>query len=128
MNFMPATISEDGKHVIVNGDLTLPISINVPPREHGKDITLGIRPENIIPAKEDTQNPFALAIDFIEELGSDTLVYGYLEQSNVRLTARLPSKWHPQAGQKHASVFIRPNSLHLFNKETKQRIYSEESL
>lgn len=128
MNFIPAIISNDGKQVIVNSDFKLPITIDLPKSEYGNEITLGIRPENIIAAKEDSDNPFALTIDFVEELGSDTLVYGHLAASNEQLTARLPGKWHQESDQNKVNVFVRPNSLHLFNKETGQRIHPTNSL
>ena len=52
MNFLTATISENGKMVIIDNNISLPLGRNIPEIYYGKPIILGIRPENIIEAAE----------------------------------------------------------------------------
>ncbi len=125
MNFVDARISDDGEQVYLDKNISFPITIDVPPIYYGKNITLGIRPENIVLPKEHHTLRFELMITMIEAIGSDTLVYGHLPNSTHMLTARLPGKWQAD-GSNAVTVTVKPNSLHMFDKDTQERIYSNK--
>lgn len=121
MNFLSAQLSYDGKAVMLDETLIFPINFEVPENYYNQEIILGIRPENIIEARGTESICFKLAIDMCDALGSDTLVHGVIGTHKQALTARLSGRWE---GNQNTSLnlTIRPNSLHLFEKETHTRI------
>lgn len=129
MNFLNATIGENGKMVIIDHNIALPLGRNIPEIYYGKPIILGIRPENIIEAAETDPVSFNFNIDLWESLGSDTLVYGNISPDKKNLTVRLSGKWQA-AGRKQLNMSIKANSLHFFDTITGKRIeqiYQNES-
>lgn len=127
MNFIEAKISNDGKNVVIADKFSLPINYAIPRHYHGNAITLGLRPENINEIDQDHPTHMDLDIDFIEAIGSDTLIYGHIANTDLKLTARFAGKWlKNNPDTKRVSVTVKPNSLHLFNATTKRRIVSEE--
>ncbi|MDX2500734.1 MAG: TOBE domain-containing protein, partial [Deltaproteobacteria bacterium] len=81
---------------------------------------LGIRPEHFEPAGEDTAS-LRLMVDHVELLGADTLVHGHFGQDQTSLTVRLPDVQHLEK-QTMLPMVVPPSKLHLFDKESGQRI------
>jgi ABC-type sugar transport system ATPase subunit len=87
----------------------------------GRDVLLGVRPEHF-----ETCEPGAAMmspdIDFIELLGSDSLVYGHLgvDKSGARVAARL----HTSVVAKEGRLPLRfaAEHMHLFDPESGKRI------
>ena len=122
MNFLHAAISHDGKHILINDSITLPLITTLPTEYHGKTIILGIRPENIYEKTEQAYH-FDVTIEMVESLGSQTLVHGKVNATSHAITVQLPSKWpqyNPQATT--VSVAVKLDNLHLFDPKTKKRI------
>ncbi|WP_027724965.1 ABC transporter ATP-binding protein [Tuberibacillus calidus] len=126
MNFLRARL-EDG--LVVIGD----IKIKVPEgrmktlREKnyvGKDITLGIRPEDIhdeplfIDSSKDTA--FDAVIDVAELMGAETYLYSTI--SGQEFIARIDARNFVTNGQKLRLAFDM-NKAHFFDVETEQRIH-----
>jgi sn-glycerol 3-phosphate transport system ATP-binding protein len=113
MNFLPATITEDGKGAsLSDGNV-----IALPPGQYaartGQKVTLGIRPEHI-----SLPGPLRLMTDLIEPLGSESVVHGKLA-SGETMALRLPG-----APPSAAVLDIAPRSehLHVFDAETGKRL------
>lgn len=80
MNLGTFTV-KDG--VAVSGDARIPLSketLDALTPEDTNRITIGFRPEalEIIPEGESTEHSIPITLDFVEELGSDSFLYGKL--------------------------------------------------
>jgi len=120
MNLIPGRIGEGGKVLAADGDAR----VRLPePRSayDGRNVLLGVRPEHF-----DTCEPGAALmspdIDFIELLGSDSLVYGHLgaDKSGARVAARL----HTSVVAKEGRLPLRfaAEHMHLFDPESGKRL------
>jgi multiple sugar transport system ATP-binding protein len=88
----------------------------------GKEVTLGVRPEDVSITTEDKGLP--VTVEVVEELGADAYIYGTTKEAAgeikpiiVRVDGRTP----PEKG---AVVHLLPNPghVHLFHADTGQRI------
>jgi len=120
MNLIPGRITDGGRLLASDGDLRVRLPQPRPAMD-GRNVLLGIRPEHLenCEAAEAMMQP---DIDYIELLGSDSLVYGHLgaDKQGTRVAARL-----------HVSVVAREGNLplrfedanvHFFDPETGKRI------
>lgn len=72
MNLLPARRTESALRI---GAVSVPISRGTP--ETPAEVVLGVRSEDLRPSSE-SEGALGIAVDIIEELGSDTYVYGSL--------------------------------------------------
>jgi sn-glycerol 3-phosphate transport system ATP-binding protein len=94
--------------------------MNLIPREHaGRKALLGIRPEHLEPCAE-SEAMLMPAIDLIEPLGADTLVYGHLQEQGARVAARLHGSLPARMGR--LPLRYRPEHVHYFDAATGTRI------
>ncbi len=78
--------------------------------EAGRAVTVGLRPEHLLPCAE-SEAMFSARVEMVEQLGADTLVH--LARGRDLLTARLPhgaipevaSTMHLTAGSTHVYLF-----------------------
>ena len=113
MNFLPATITEDGKAArLSDGNI-----LTLPPGQYathaGQKVTLGIRPEHI-----SQPGPLRLTTDLIEPLGSECVVHGKLASGEI-MALRLPGA-PPSATV--LDIAPRTEHLHVFDAETGKRL------
>lgn len=118
MNFLSGVITADGMAVKLNDGIVLPLC-KKQATYCDREVIVGIRPEHIFAKEREGADYFDLLIEHVESLGADTLVYGVAGAQ--RLTARLSGSWQGQTGIV-VSLGVMPNSLHLFDKITKQRV------
>lgn len=119
MNLLNAPIV-GGKAMLGNLGLVVPASA-------GNEITVGVRPEGFTPSTDG----FHVLVEVVEELGSDAFVYGKPADTNVKFAnatdegAQIIVRWDPKnppkAGQT-ITVTANPNTVHLFNSTTGERI------
>jgi len=101
--------------------LTLPdgqaLTLTTPPADGA--IVFGIRPEHLHPVAAPAADAFAYTIDFVEELGADTLLHGKIGAADV--VVRLPGLNVAKAGD---VLHLRPDParLHFFDRETGKRL------
>ena len=99
--------------------MRLPLAI----RAHaGREVLLGVRPEHL-EACAAASALLTPQINFVELLGSDSLVYGYLgsDKQGVRLAARLhAASLHAQIGS--LPLCFEAQHMHLFDPASGQRI------
>lgn len=125
----PQAIYDDPDNTFVATFLGSP-SMNLLP-EDGRE--LGFRPEHLLPANHLVNQNGALALTYhikrIEYLGSDRLLYGYVEGfPETRLTlAKLPISVDDviDVGKSYAFA-VRPEALKYFDKQTGKRISIDE--
>ncbi len=129
MNFMPANISREGDNVVadVKGNkFTIPAEKAAALVEGGyigKEVVMGIRPENIHASQafiEIADNAKITAtVDVTEMLGAEK--YLYLKLEDVAFTARVESRNNADAGDSIELAFDL-NRIHFFDKETERTI------
>jgi sn-glycerol 3-phosphate transport system ATP-binding protein len=120
MNLIPGRIAESGKALAAEGD----VHVRLPEARgalEGRNVLLGVRPEHF-----ETCEPGAALlspdIDFIELLGSDSLVYGHLgaDKSGARVAARLHTSVVAKAGR--LPLRFAAEHMHLFDPESGKRL------
>lgn len=130
MNFLECTLTKDGdKYIAMFDDTPILIPSGRAEKENldkyiGKEIILGIRAENL--HVEDvffdmpTSSKINLQVDLAEIMGSETFLYATTNLDTV-VIAKIPSR-HRLADEDNVPVAIDGNHIHLFDKETTERI------
>jgi sn-glycerol 3-phosphate transport system ATP-binding protein len=120
MNLIAGRVADGGKALTSDGD----VHVRLPeprPAFEGRNVLLGVRPEHF----ETCEASAALLspdIDFIELLGSDSLVYGHLgaEKTGARVAARLHTSVIAKEG--HLPLRFEARHMHLFDPESGKRL------
>jgi sn-glycerol 3-phosphate transport system ATP-binding protein len=117
MNFLPATLAHGGTAARLATGLLLAFPDGRRTGADGAALTVGIRPEHLVPGAG-----LDVAVDLIEPLGSETLVHGHLVQGEAQpLTVKL-SGGPPTSDR--VSVVPQSEHLHVFDRPSGQRIDS----
>lgn len=130
MNFIDADVIPEGGEVFLHfGDcrIRVPAALasHAPLREYGgKQVTLGLRPEDL--HTEDSflglaaaDAKFTAHVELAEMMGSE--IYLHLEAGGQKLTARTPSRTRIQSGD-DLQLAIDTNKLYLFDQKSEQAI------
>jgi multiple sugar transport system ATP-binding protein len=121
MNLLKATL--EGGRALADSGVTLPI-----PRAlagsgaPGRRIVLGIRPENVVDARDrslEPTAPVALEVEFVEPLGDEIIVHGRLGRE--ALVCKLAPDRVPLPGTR-LDVAIQVEKMHVFDAETQLRM------
>jgi sn-glycerol 3-phosphate transport system ATP-binding protein len=120
MNLVPGHLAEGGRVLAADGAARLRLP-EARPALDGRSVLLGVRPEHL----ETCDARAALLepdIDFIELLGSDSLVYGHLgtDESGARVAARLHTSVVAREG--HLPLRFAAEHVHLFDPESGRRL------
>jgi sn-glycerol 3-phosphate transport system ATP-binding protein len=120
MNLVAGRVADGGKALAADGDVRLRLPEPRPALD-GRSVLLGVRPEHL----ETCEKGAALLepdIDFIELLGSDSLVYGHLgaDKAGTRVAARL----HVSVVARQGRLPLRfaAENMHLFDPESGKRL------
>ena len=90
-----------------------------------QDVWVAIRPEGFIP---DENGPLHCGLDHIEVMGRDTSVIATHEAfQGVNIRSVISSEDRPAEGSGRINFSIKPYKMHIFDKETEERIYFEEA-
>jgi len=125
MNLLDAEPTEGG---IRFGDVDVPLSPEARRTAANEDatrITIGVRPEHLEVTSESDPagRGLAMAVDVVEELGSDAYVYGTarIDEADVTLVVRVAGNAVPRRGE---TVYVRPrpDEIHKFSKVTGERL------
>lgn len=124
MNFLDVRTDADGLAANLPGEMKLPLEQPIKSEYRGKKVVLGIRPEHFEIA-DDGEGLIRLNVDHVEILGADTLVHGRFLENQDLLTLRLAEIRHfPK--KTILALNVPPEKLHLFDKDTGDRISSGE--
>ncbi|MDR0805076.1 MAG: sn-glycerol-3-phosphate ABC transporter ATP-binding protein UgpC [Oscillospiraceae bacterium] len=141
MNFLDAKlIKNDGKYTVEFGSdessklgkwrkfyIEVPVGKGDPSVLEGyvgREVSLGIRPENI---SDDISNArtglIEATVDIAEMIGAET--YLYLTCQNITLTVRVSNKSTARAGDT-IKLAIDPNFIHLFDKQDEHALFVKQ--
>jgi len=120
MNLIAGRISDNGRTLASDGD----VQVRLPeprPSLDGRNVLLGVRPEHLESCAP-TDAALQPDIDFIELLGSDSLVYGHLgaDKRGARVAARLHTSIVAREG--HLPLRFGAEQMHLFDPDSGKRI------
>ncbi|MFC4223856.1 ABC transporter ATP-binding protein [Lysinibacter cavernae] len=119
MNLFSTDVSEAGVHF---GTAILPTPRETLAAITGKQVTVGVRPEDITISNVEGKG-LKVHVDLVEELGADGYLYGHSEVEGVRtdIVARVDGRDHPNAGE---TVYVHPveSHIHLFNIDSGERV------
>lgn len=128
MNFIEGKfISENGGTFnSINGKLSLGLKGNYKDKINsmaGKNIWLGIRPEDIYDAETTAAKDYfvekEVELEVVEPMGNE--IFFYFPVEGEQFTARVPAREKPEAGSKR-KLFFDINKLHFFDSETEEAI------
>ena len=123
MNFLKARLEEGGVASLATGaTLSLPPSARPAQAQPGRQVVLGIRPENVVDPGEAGDGPTAslpVEVDFVEPLGDEVIVHGRL--GDEVLLCRLAPNRLPAAGSR-LEVALELSRMHVFDAETELRM------
>jgi sn-glycerol 3-phosphate transport system ATP-binding protein len=115
MNFLPAELVRDGSAAELATGLLLPFADGRRAGPDGTELTVGIRPEHLVPGVG-----LDMTIELIEPLGSETLVHGRLVGGgDVPLVVKLMG---PSLGGERLSVAPQTEHMHVFDRASGRRI------
>jgi len=118
MNLLPADVVEGG---IKFGTLNHPIERDTLSNARSGQITVGIRPEDVVVAQSGDGLP--VTVDVVEELGADGYLYGHADVngSRVDIVARVDGRSHPSIGD---TIVVTPKQghVHAFDTESGERL------
>ena len=86
-----------------------------------QEVFVGIRPEGFILSED---GPLCCHFDEVEVMGRDITVVSTHEASeNVEIRSIISAENKVNAEEKNVRFTLKPNKVHIFNKETEERIY-----
>ncbi|WP_295014147.1 ABC transporter ATP-binding protein [uncultured Microbacterium sp.] len=122
MNLFPVDLAEGGVRF---GSKVVPAESSAIGKASGSNVTIGVRPEDIVVAPADGEG-LQVTVDLVEELGADGYLYGHSEIDGKRtdIVARVDGRNHPNAGER---VTLAPvvGHVHLFDVESGERLNSK---
>jgi sn-glycerol 3-phosphate transport system ATP-binding protein len=118
MNFLAGQLADQGRGVQLDGGPMLAFADGPRPGEKGTRLTIGIRPEHVVPCRTG-QGP-ELRVDLVEPLGAESLVHGRLAGSTEDFTVKLQGG-APVRGSV-LPVDLPPTHLHVFDAASGVRL------
>ncbi len=123
MNFIPAQIQKGGKGVTANfKGFSIPLNAEkskILSSYVGKEVIIGIRPEDFLEANEAPESKIKATIELSELMGSETNLY--LDCDGVKLVARMPAHIRPKEGTSY-DISLKTDKIHVFDKDTEKAI------
>jgi multiple sugar transport system ATP-binding protein len=125
MNLFPADLVEGGTKF---GGYLIPLTRDVIQASSGKQVTIGVRPEDLEVGHTKGEG-LPVTVDLVEELGADGYLYGHAEVNGRRtdIVARVDGRSHPEVND---VVYLHPsqNHTHVFDIESGARLSEAVSL
>jgi sn-glycerol 3-phosphate transport system ATP-binding protein len=114
MNIVRGALTSDGRFAIEAGGFLKPREVP-PGLAVGRFVTIGVRPEHLVPDPDGEKFP----VDLVEALGADTLVHGGMLPNSQNLVARLPGSFKVRQGD---AINLAAAVVHLFDPATGLRL------
>ena len=119
MNLFPADLSDSG---VSFGSYTIPLTRETISGTNGKQVTIGVRPEDLEVSTTRSEG-LPVVVDLVEELGADGYLYGHADVNGRRtdVVARVDGRAHADVGD---TVYLHPsqNHTHVFDVESGERL------
>ena len=120
MNFVNAKVEKTAEGCeLVCGTCRVPVKDEKVLPYVGKEVIMGIRPEDIYVETSETANSFTARVDLAEMMGSE--IYLYLTYEGQKLVARVPSEADIKADEE-VRLAVDIKKVHVFDKETEEAI------
>jgi multiple sugar transport system ATP-binding protein len=122
MNFFPGTIDVAHGARIVLGDTSLPLSgsiASVLAKEAGREILLGVRPEDLVLSDDPDADAFGAMLDVVEPVGNEMFLN--LRRGDQAIVMRVPPQAIPESGST-LRIAMKPGRVHWFDPKTGRRI------
>jgi len=119
MNLLKGTYVREGETSALNvADTRIPLSGH-PALQSGSDVTIGIRPEHLVPVAGAAAGCFRMAVGLSETTGAQTLVHGLA--AGQEIAAMLSGDFNPPSG---SALDVKPHgeAIHLFDHKSGARI------
>jgi multiple sugar transport system ATP-binding protein len=119
INLLPATLVAAGERsaeVALRGGERLHCAVDARRVAPGAAVTLGVRPEHLLPAAADAANALHTTVTFVEQLGSVTYAYVNHPGADDVLTGALPGDLRVASGQPLA-LHMPPDKAYLFDDQ-----------
>lgn len=118
MNLIPSQMVPGGVQV---GTAVGPVDAQTTKNTSGKKVTVGIRPEDLVIAKDG--KGLTVKVDVVEELGADGYLYGHAVVDGVEhnVVIRVDGRKHPLRGDTVVVAPV-PKHIHVFDTETGLRL------
>ncbi|NDL58152.1 ABC transporter ATP-binding protein [Phytoactinopolyspora mesophila] len=132
MNIATFDLVEGGRAKLGEADVSVPPEVLSTVKAEGSDtVTIGFRPESLVPVSSEDTGGIPVTVDVVEELGSDAFVYAHptgpkaAEQTDRMrsdtVIARVEPRMTPAKGEK--VVFkVREGESHFFSVKTGERL------
>ncbi len=124
MNFLNVKVEKSGDaYELVLGNTRVTSTVKALEAYVGKEVVLGVRPENIH-IEQDFINKAGsglmdITVDLDEMMGSE--IFLYFTYEGQRMISRIPSRYQTSSGNS-VKLAIDPDNIHLFDKETERVI------
>ena len=94
--------------------------LELPPTSNSDRIIMGVRPEDVLLASNETEATLTGQVYLVEQLGKDNLVSLKVDNSDITIRALLPSdvRWD----DKTIPLAIKPSKIHWFDIQTGDRL------
>jgi len=111
MNFIPAECSE--KSIFLCNGQEIKKSL-----KYKGQVSIGIRPEHL---EEDKKGNIRIVVQMVEQLGSNSLLHGNLQDTDIDIVASLSGHVTAETGS-IVSFSADETNIHVFNPETEKRL------
>ena len=119
MNLFAADLTDSG---VKFGETLIPLPRDVVSGASGKQVTIGVRPEDL-EVSSTKGDGLPVTVDLVEELGADGYLYGHADVNGRRtdIVARVDGRTHPDVND---LVYLHPaqNHTHVFDVESGKRL------
>ncbi len=127
MNFFSGHLRKEGETMTLtleNQSIRIPSSVVEKMDKRyfdGREILVGIRPEDIHYAERENETSLSVIPQVIEELGSETVINSNLANSDVVLTFKAKDDIEIETGET-IKVTLTPEKLHFFDKDSEETL------
>lgn len=120
MNFFPAKVMEEGGRTYADaGFVRVPLAASTR-RPSGRDVVVGIRPEDINTTLDEAHAPVSTHVEVVEFLGSEFQLHLRANGSGT-FVARVPTDTRTQPGA-DLRVGFDTRKVHVFDKQTEEAL------
>lgn len=126
MNFIDGKIISESKMFFLSSDKVIKIPLLKEQAEQlekyiNKEVTIGVRPENISTSKSDSEKHYQITtiLDVVEPMGNETIIYFSLSENQI--IARVQSEERLNTNSRY-NLYINLEKLHFFETKTENTI------
>jgi sn-glycerol 3-phosphate transport system ATP-binding protein/multiple sugar transport system ATP-binding protein len=129
MNLLEGKLEREGAEWFAEGSgLRAPIDEERFKRSlvQGRPVTIGVRPHDFVPAKDEAHSATKLNVEIVEALGFEAFAHGWLRASGPRVIARLEAQdaKRVQAGEA-LPLAVAASRVHLFDPQSGRALDGE---